>query len=64
MRHWNGSRELKDSEIKSGLKPIVIALDGLAIIVNNESRIENLTSKQVKEIFTGEITSWDEIAGE
>lgn len=55
------SRELKDSEIESGLKPMVIALDGLAVIVNNESSIENLTSEQVKGIFTGEITSWEEI---
>ena len=55
------SRELKDSEIESGLKPMAIALDGLAVIVNNESSIENLTSEQVKGIFTGEITSWEEI---
>ncbi len=55
------SRELKDSEIQAGLNPSVIALDGIAVIVNNESRVSALTGEQVKNIFTGEITKWSEI---
>lgn len=55
------SRELKDSEKANGLTATVIALDGIAIIVNNENPIDNLTSAQVKDIFTGAKTSWSEL---
>lgn len=55
------SRELKDTETEGGLTPTVIALDGIAVIVNNDSTIEELTSDQVKSIFTGEVLSWDEV---
>lgn len=55
------SRELKESELES-LNATVIALDGLAIIVNNENRVDNVTSDQIKGIFTGEIISWSEIS--
>jgi phosphate transport system substrate-binding protein len=54
------SRELKESELKS-LKPTVIAMDGLAVVVNKENTIDNITSEQIKGIFKGEIISWDEI---
>ena len=54
------SRELKESELKR-LKPIVIAMDGLAIIVNKENSISNLTSDQIRGIFKGEIISWNEV---
>ena len=54
------SRQLKDSELEV-VKPTVIAMDGLAVIVNNENMVSNLTSGQVKGIFKGEITSWDEV---
>lgn len=56
------SRELKDSELSQGVKPVVIAMDGIAVIVNNGSSIDDLTSDQVKGIFTGDITDWSEIA--
>lgn len=52
------SRELKVSELEV-LNPIVIAIDGIAVIVNKENAVDNLSSGQIKEIFTGEITSWD-----
>lgn len=52
------SRELKDSEIEKGLKGTVIAMDGIAVIVNNKSEVSSLTSEQVKAIFTGEQTEW------
>ena len=55
------SRELKDSELEAGLTPTVIALDGIAVIVNNECPITGLTSEQVMQIFTGELTSWSEL---
>lgn len=54
------SREIKDSEKDLGLKETVIALDGIAVIVNTENPIENLTSEQVKEIYTGEVTTWND----
>ena len=56
------SRELKDSELSQGVKPVVIAMDGIAVIVNNGSSVDDLTSDQVKGIFTGDITDWSEIA--
>lgn len=57
------SRELKDSEVAAGITPNVIAMDGIAVIVNNENTISELTSEQVKAIFTGSITYWSEIDG-
>ena len=54
------SRELKDEEAQE-LTSIVIATDGIAVIVNNYSPVEELTSDQVKAIFTGETVAWDEI---
>lgn len=56
------SRELKDSEVAEGLTPTVIAMDGIAVIVNNENEVSALTSEQVKEIFLGNVTEWSEIA--
>ena len=55
------SRDLKDSE-KETLTATAIALDGIAIIVNPANPIENITSEQVKDIFTGAKTTWSEIA--
>lgn len=55
------SRELKDSELSQGLTPIVIATDGIAVIVNKANPISELTSAQVKSIYTGEITKWSEV---
>ena len=55
------SRELKYSELEAGLTPTVIAQDGIAVIVNNESGITELTSEQVKDIYVGNITTWEEL---
>ena len=55
------SRDLKDSETESGLTATVIAKDGIADIVNNDAGIEELTSEQVKDIYTGNITTWEEL---
>lgn len=55
------SRDLKDSEIEAGLDAIAIAQDGITVIVNLESPIDELSIDQVKAIFTGEITAWSEV---
>jgi phosphate transport system substrate-binding protein len=55
------SRDVKDSEIAEGLIPTVIAMDGIAVIVHPENAVENLTSEQIRGIYTGEITDWSEI---
>ena len=55
------SRELKDSELEAGVTPTVIAMDGIAVIVNNENPVANLTTEQVGGIFTGEITDWADV---
>ncbi len=55
------SRELKDSEIAQGAQNTVIATDGIAVILNKGNNVDSLTSDQVKQIFTGEITKWSEI---
>ena len=57
------SRELKQSEIESGLKPIVIALDGLSVAVNKDVGIENITLDDLASVFAGEITNWKELGG-
>lgn len=54
------SRELKDSELSGGLTPTVIAQDGIAVIVNKGASISNLTSDQVKGIYVGDFTSWED----
>ena len=56
------SRALKDDE-KADVEGTTIALDGIAIIVNNASKVENLTVDQLKQMFTGEITNWSEVGG-
>ena len=55
------SRDLKDSELEAGLTPTVIAMDGIAVVVNNDSPVAELTSENVKDIFTGEITDWADV---
>ncbi|MBQ7758504.1 MAG: substrate-binding domain-containing protein [Anaerotignum sp.] len=55
------SRELKDSELEAGLTPTVIAMDGIAVVVNHENAVSGLTSAQVKDIFTGAVTDWAEV---
>lgn len=55
------SRDLKDSELEAGLTPTVIAMDGIAVVVNNDSPVTELTSENVKDIFTGEITDWADV---
>lgn len=55
------SRELKDTELSEGLQATVIATDGIAVVVNNSSAVDELSSEQVKAIYTGEALTWDEV---
>ena len=57
------SRALKDEEVASGLVGTTVALDGIAIIVNAESQVADLTVEQIAKIFTGEITDWSQVGG-
>lgn len=52
------SRELKDTEIAKGIKSTVIAQDGIAVIVNTENAVADLSADQVKSIFNGTVTTW------
>lgn len=55
------SRELKDDELYEGVKPTVIAMDGIAVVVNAENPVEELTLEQIAKIYKGEIKDWSEI---
>jgi phosphate transport system substrate-binding protein len=55
------SRAVKSSELDKGLTAIVIAIDGIAIIVNKDSPVNALTSAQVRDIYMGKITTWSQI---
>ena len=55
------SRELKDTEVAGGVKSTVIAMDGIAVVVNKDNAVDDLTTDQVKSIFIGETTDWEKI---
>ena len=57
------SRALKDEETASGLVGTTVALDGIAVIVNADSKVADLSVEQIAKIFTGEITDWSEVGG-
>ena len=56
------SRDLKDEETAKGAQGQVIAMDGIAVVVNNENPVEDLTAEQVKDIYVGDTTDWSELA--
>ena len=58
------SRALTDEEIAGGLTETVVALDGIAIIVNAENSVTDLTLEQIAQIYTGEVTDWSEFGSE
>lgn len=58
------SRKLKADEESLGITPIVIANDGIAVVINSGNAVENLTMENIKGIFAGEITNWQEVGGE
>ena len=55
------SRELTPAEIGSGLEPLIIAIDGIAVVVNNSCPINGLSQAEVKDIYTGKITRWEQL---
>lgn len=50
------SRELKDSE--TGVTSTVLAMDGIAVIVNKDNSLDEISTDQIKQVYTGEITEW------
>ena len=57
------SRELTPAELGKGLIEEIIAIDGIAVIVNNTNPVANLTVEQIRDIFTGAITNWSQVTG-
>ena len=58
------SRALKDEETSAGLVGTTVALDGIAVIVNADSKVSDLTVEQIAQIFTGAVTDWSEVGGD
>ena len=56
------SRDLKEEETAKGAQGQVIAMDGIAVVVNNENPVDDLRSEQVKDIYVGDTTDWSELA--
>lgn len=59
----NASRHIKDSEKEAGAVENVVALDGIAVIVDKDNTVNDLTSEQLASIYTGAITNWSELGG-
>lgn len=57
------SRKLKDEEKSSGLTETVLAYDGIALIVNPENSVADLSLEDIAKIYTGEITNWKDVGG-
>ena len=55
-------KRVKDSETEQGLTATTIAMDGIAVVVNNNNALEDITTDQVKSIYTGETTEWSALA--
>ena len=58
------SRALKDDENPDYFTAVTLCLDGIGVVVNKDSAVEDLTHEQITKIFTGEITNWSEVGGE
>lgn len=55
------SRELTDEEASQGLTAVAIAMDGIVVVIHKDNKITNLSTNQVKDIFTGKVTCWSEV---
>ena len=55
------SRDLKENEMSQGLQTVVMATDGIAVIVNQDNPIDNMSSEQVRTVYTGEALIWEEV---
>lgn len=60
----NSSRSLKEEEKKKGLIENVIAIDGIAVVVDAENKVENLTQEQLSNIYNGTVVNWKELGGD
>ncbi|MCI5899230.1 MAG: phosphate ABC transporter substrate-binding protein [Lachnospiraceae bacterium] len=60
----NSSRNLKDSEKEAGAVENIVAIDGIAVVVNPSTNVDNLTKEQLVQIYTGEITDWADVDGD
>ncbi|TQR15444.1 phosphate ABC transporter substrate-binding protein [Psychrobacillus soli] len=58
------SRDLKEEEKANGLNEVVIAYDGIVVVTHPTNKVKDLTMEQVKQIFTGEVTNWNELGGD
>ena len=59
----NSSRGLKEEELAEGLVENIIAIDGIAVIVDTANTVTDITSEELAKIYTGEITNWSELGG-
>ena len=59
----NASRNLKDEEKEKGAVENIVAIDGIAVVVDPANKVDNLTKEQLTKIYTGEITNWSEVGG-
>ena len=59
----NSSRNLKDEEMQEGAVENIVAIDGIAVIVDKDNTVTDLTTDQLKQIYTGEVTNWSELGG-
>ncbi len=60
----NSSRALKDSEKEAGAVENIVAIDGIAVVLDKENTVTDLTQEQLSDIYTGKITNWSELGGE
>ena len=60
----NASRALKDGEKEQGAVENIVAIDGIAVITDKDNSVKDLTAEQLADIYTGNVTNWNEIGGE
>ena len=60
----NASRNLKESEKQEGAVENIVALDGIAVITDTENKVTDISKEELIDIYTGEITNWEELGGE
>ena len=60
----NSSRALKDSEKAAGVVENIVAIDGIAVITNKAGKVQDLTTEQLSDIYTGKITNWKDLGGD
>ncbi|MGI9275456.1 MAG: phosphate ABC transporter substrate-binding protein [Endozoicomonas sp.] len=58
------SRLVKDSEVREGMEQVILARDGIAVVVNNDNRVSDLKPEQISAIYNGEVTNWQEVGGQ